>query len=64
MTEIKLLLPWMLLWGLISILCIVAIIKAVSSILAIGGKKCPMCKSRVPKNAKICRYCQYKFEDN
>lgn len=64
MDTARLILPWMLLWGIISVLCFVLIIRAVSSILVIGGKRCPMCKSKVFKDAKTCRFCQHKFEES
>ncbi len=30
---------------------------------AAGSKQCPDCRSRIPVDAKVCRYCQYRFDE-
>jgi len=62
--NMMLVLPWYLFWGAISVLCIVAIIRFALGLPVTGGKVCPECKSRVFKEAKVCRFCQHKFDDN
>jgi hypothetical protein len=58
---------YVLLMGCLYVLGVLVIIRFVGFIFNIpvlGGKVCPMCKSRVHKDAKICRFCQHKFEDS
>jgi ribosomal protein L40E len=43
-------------------LAIVVIWIAAARLRDSGTRVCPDCKSRVPRDANVCRYCGYRFE--